>query len=374
MKVDFAKLSSQQKTNLESALKAYNEKKAISSFGPPVQYIELTQNCIGKCVFCKTNWINNPSYNMPDKIFNMLLKDYIPYAVLVDLRGWGESLILPNFAEYLKRVAELGPKIRLTTTLGCGSKKIMQGLIDHDVYVSVSFDFADKKLYEKIRKGINYDTVIKNMSFLTKGMRKKGTLRDNIRLAIAPLQKANLGQIEKIIRIAEDFGITEIAMSQLVSWNNDPNLLERNKRETIEALRKCVEYSEKNGIKFQLLRSPFEELYIKEKAFDRCCHPWLYVCINYKGDILFCDHMLGPDYTRYAIGNASGSLENVWNGKKAQQIRLGHVRRRMRELPDKCQVCYTRGRYADHEHQIDEQFDKWLVTEKDIEKKLFGKK
>lgn len=370
MKIDRSKLSHQQRSNLEAAIKSYNERKLTSSASPPVLYIELTQNCVASCTFCRRKHVNSPSYNMDDRTFDIILKDYAPYSVLVDLRGWGESLMLPNFDEYVNRVAKFGPKIKVTTTLGCGSKKALQSLIDNDVYVSVTFDFADKDLYEKWRRGICYDTVIRNLDFLTQEMRKKGTLKDNIRFLMAPLQKANLGQVEKIMQIAGRYGVSEVAIAPLVSSPVNPNLLRYNKRKTIEALREAAKYAKDAKIKLSLHLNPFKELYIKEKAFDFCCHPWLYVFINYKGDVLFCDHMMNPFFTRYRIGHITEDKAMVWNGKEAQRQRSAHIQKKMLKLPIKCMACYTGGRYADHEHEIDEQFSRWLVTEKDIEDKL----
>jgi len=370
MKIDRSKLSHQQILNLEAAIKSYNERKLTSSDSPPVLYIELTQNCIARCTFCRRKHMNSPGYNMDDKTFDIILKDYAPHSVLVDLRGWGESLMLPNFDEYVNRIAKFGPKIKVTTTLGCGSKKAMQSLIDNDVYVSVTLDFADKDLYEKWRKGIYYDIVMKNLEFLTQEMKKKGTLKDNIRFLIAPLQKANLEQIEKIIQIAERHGVSEVAIAPLVSSPVNPNLLRYNKRKTIEALRGAAKYAKDAKIKLSLHLNPFKELYIKDKAFDFCCHPWLYVFINHKGDVLFCDHMMNPFFTRYRIGHITEDKAMVWNGKEAQRQRSAHIQKHMLKLPIKCMACYTGGRYADHEHEIDEQFSRWLVTEKDIEDKL----
>ena len=204
MKIDWESLSPQQLSNCRSSITAYNEKSSISSLRPPVLYVELTRNCIARCDFCRgEKWINSESNNMDNEIFDILLRDYIPYTVLVDLRGGGESLMLPGFSYYLKEVSRYKPTIRLTTNLGCGSKETLQSLIDYNVFISVSFDAADKDIYESIRKGVSYDTVVRNIEFLTSGMLKKhGSLKDKIRLGVQPLQKKNLEQIGKIFEFA----------------------------------------------------------------------------------------------------------------------------------------------------------------------------
>jgi len=372
MKIDFEKLTPQQRSNLEVALDAYNKRKLISSPSPPILYVELTQNCIARCDFCRPKWPgNNPSYNMDDKIFDILLKDYIPYASFVDLRAWGESLILQNFDEYVNKIAKFGPRIQLVTTLACGNKKALQSLIDNDVYISVSLDTADKKTYESIRKGANYDTVIKNIEFLTREIAKKhGNPNSRMRLAIVPLQRKNLDYLEGIIQLAIRYNISEICLGPLFSFPKNRNLLEYNKAKTKKALRTCVKYAKKYGIKFQLLSTPFPELRFSDKVFDLCCHPWLYTVVNYQGKACLCDHILGTGGIKHSIGNVTEDKESVWNGKEAQRQRLAHIQKNMAVTSRPCVKCYVKGRYADHEHEIDDQFKKWLVTEKDIENRL----
>ncbi|MCX5680666.1 MAG: SPASM domain-containing protein [Candidatus Omnitrophica bacterium] len=352
-------------------MKAYDEKKVISSPSPPVLYIELTKNCIARCSFCRgKNWVNKPIFNMSEENFNILLNDYIPFATLVDLRGEGESLILPNFDEYVSKVARFKPSIRLTTTLGCGNQKSLQSLIDHDVFISVSFDAAEKSLYESIRPGISFDIVVKNIDFLTKSIIKKhGTLENRFRLGIVPLQVKNINQIDGIIRFAEKFYIPEIKISPLGSAPGDHNLLKYKKKETAANLRRAVALARKTGIRLRLGRSLFDEFQIKEKMFDLCCHPWLYIFITNGGEIGFCDHMIDPRLF-CSIGDIFQKKEDVWNGEKIQRMRVAHLSKDSSILPGSCKRCYNCGRYADHEHELNPQFIRWLVTEDDIEKKL----
>ncbi len=99
MRINIDALNQQQISNFKSAISAYNNKSLTSSTSPPVLYIELTQNCVARCEFCRdSTFVNNNSFNISDETFNILLRDYIPYAVMVDLRAKGESLILPNFS------------------------------------------------------------------------------------------------------------------------------------------------------------------------------------------------------------------------------------------------------------------------------------
>ncbi|MCM8797688.1 MAG: radical SAM protein [Candidatus Omnitrophica bacterium] len=366
MRINFPELSTQQIQNLRDAIECYREKRLISSSSPPVLYIELTKNCPSRCIFCRPRWNNHPLYTMSKEVFARILEEYISSAVLVSVNGWGESLILPDLDEYIDRIARFGPKIRITTTLGYQNQKALQSFIDNDVFVSVTFDYADKFLYEKNRKGIHYDTVIRNLEFLTREMKKKGTLSQNIRFAVAPLQSANLSQLEKIIAIAAHYGVSEIELTPLFARRINPNLLVYHKKKTCAVLIKCAKEADNSGIRLHLHYSPFRELYFKEHAFDLCCHPWLYGFVNYKGDILFCDHLIFPRYSRYLLGSIYDERERVWNGERVQILRLSHIRRDRGGLPKTCNACYLNGRYADHEHVLAEEFGRWVVTDKNI--------
>ncbi len=372
MEINFSALSSKQVENLNLAIKSYDERNVISSNCPSVLYIELTQNCIARCEFCREKqWVNSANYNMNQEVFQILLREYVPYSILVDLRSRGESLILPDFADFVHKISHYHPKIRLTTTLGCGTQEALQSLIDYDVFVSVSFDAADKKTYQMIRPGICYDTVIKNLEFVTKEMLKKyGTLEGKIRLGICPLQRKNLSYLQGVMELANFYKIPEIRIGPLGAPLKSSEILENNQFFTLKALKKCISFAKKNALKIQLARPFFDAFYIKEKAFDLCCHPWLYAQINYAGDVLFCDHPVGAKVFDFIIGNVKEE-KNIWNGEKAQYLRSFHIRNLHERLPKPCVKCYIKGRYADHEHEIYQPFRKWLVTEIELEKIIY---
>jgi len=373
MRIDFNKLSDIQKDNLNNAIDSYKRRDLIVKASPPVLYIELTRNCPARCIFCSRPKDNryDPSKNMPDEIFDILEKEYLPYAVFVDLRCQGESLSHPNFPRYVKAVAKHSPRMQLVTTLGCGRKEALQSLVDHDVFISVSFDAADKRLYEKIRRGLKYDTVIQNLEFVIKGMKEKyGTIEDKIRFSVCPFQKKNLNAVEGIFELANNYGISEIRFGPLSTSSYDANNLENNKYGTYRAFKKMKRLAEKNKINLQLSISPFEEVTDQEIAFDMCCHPWMYFQIMYDGDAIFCDHLIGDFHKQRIVGNIRDSKESVWNGSKAQTFRECHLTRPDNQLMLHCNTCYKKGRYADHEHEFCDNFSRWLFDEKMFDKTI----
>jgi len=371
MKIDINKLTLKQRDNLSAALAAYEKKSVISSVRPVALYIELTKNCIARCEFCHADWNNDPQYTMSNETFEYLKREYVPYATYVDLRGYGESLMLDNFDSYVEQISPLCPHIRLTTTLGCGNKRALQSLVDHNVFISVSFDAADKKVYESTRKGICYDTVIRNMTFLSKEIQlKHGSLSGMMRIGIIPLQAHNLPYVDGVIDLAAQLGITEIRILPLGSHQFDLNTLFYHKRETVVTLLKAIKKARQNGVALQFGASLFRDLRVDEFATDRCCKPWLYSVINHEGRILYCDWHISPRDKSDFIGFVGKSDDSAWNGDKAKQVRSAHVSKS--GLSWRCKSCYRLGKYSDHEHELDPQFVKWLVTDKEMEQRLLA--
>ncbi len=371
MKIDINRLSLLQRQNLNDGLAAYWDEKVISCGHPVALYIELTKNCIARCRFCHPRWSNAPGYNMSREIFDILMQEYVPYATFVDLRGFGESLMLGDFGWYVEQVARKCPHIRLTTTLGCGNQRALESLVDYDVFISVSFDAAEKSIYESIRRGICYDTVIKNMEFLSRQIRKKhGSLDGRMRIGIAPLQSLNLDYVGGIIDLAVRLGISEIRILPLGSHIFDFNVLMYHKRHTREILLKAIDTARRKGITLQFGASLFPELRLDERACDRCCKPWLYAVINHEGKMLYCDWQIARRDNNILLGSIKDGIDSTWNSTYAQSIRSAHIGRK--DLYDCCRGCYRWGRYCDHEHEIDPRFMRWLVTDKEIEPRLFA--
>lgn len=86
------------------------------------------------------------------------------------------------------------------------------------------------------------------------------------------------------------------------------------------------------GVKLTLSTAPFDKLRFNERVFDLCCHPWLYGLVNCKGNLTYCDHLLGANAS--ILGHVRDKVEDIWNGEKAQRIRTDHVKKFTRDFPD----------------------------------------
>ena len=84
----------------------------------------------------------------------------------------------------------------------------------------------------------------------------------------------------------------------------------------------------------------------------------------------------GYSHKKRVLGNIRHPKASVWNGTMAQTFRKYHLAMPDNELMAECNSCYKKGRYADHEHELNDNFRKWLFNEKMFDKtvKILRKK
>jgi radical SAM protein with 4Fe4S-binding SPASM domain len=176
----------------------------------------------------------------------------------------------------------------------------------------------------------------------------------------------NIAHMEGIVDLAYNLGISQVRVVPVQSFPTNPILLKYFKSETNEALetisKKAVDYN----IQLQLGFAPFKEFIVEGKTYNPCCHPWLYALFNYEGNIRPCEHMLGNSDMNISIGNIKEISYEWWNGDEMKSFRNAHKAIDLDGMPKKCNKCYTMGRYADHEQDIYQNFQRWNFNEKDI--------
>src|ERR1051325_5209568 len=82
-----------------SASAAPGDPKTTAGY-PRALYIELTDRCNLKCPMCRCATVAGDVLSVA--AFSEIASVLFPHGSFVDLGGWGESTILPNFEEYLE--------------------------------------------------------------------------------------------------------------------------------------------------------------------------------------------------------------------------------------------------------------------------------
>src|ERR1700704_1134139 len=87
--------------NMKSGWEEFQRRTLVLRTLPFKAVVELTQNCNFRCVMCPQSWDEKfkkyyPEYNMPMEVFVKIADQLFPTATMIDLRGFGETTILPH--------------------------------------------------------------------------------------------------------------------------------------------------------------------------------------------------------------------------------------------------------------------------------------
>ncbi|NEN94800.1 MAG: radical SAM protein [Moorea sp. SIO1F2] len=328
---------------------------------PQGLYIELTDRCNLLCPMCRQSAVAGDVLSL--EVFKEIADALFPHARFVDLRGWGESTLLPNFEAYLDYAMRFPLQKKLITNATVNKPHLWQKLGEAGVIVGVSIDAADPELYEQLRVGAKLEKMLANVRQIIRAAETSGLDPKQQVYFCITASGMNLLDIKNIVHIGLDLGIDRFKLEPLKTSDGDPNHLKYHiqtvKAETA-ALKTLVE---ETGARIELSASLIEEQVYEPAVRKLCIHPWQYLYVNSRGRMGFCDHLNGVEEFTFANWS-EGSFEDFWNGPEMVQLRKEHLARfnQGQEIAicGDCNWCYNR-RYMDLEDMIDPNWSEYRV-------------
>ncbi|WP_017593082.1 radical SAM protein [Nocardiopsis potens] len=319
---------------------------------PRVLFVELTENCNLSCPMCRASGPFDRSKNMDPRLFERVAGELFPTAEIVDLRGWGESTVLKDFPERVARTIEYGCRVRLVTNLTVPNEELWRTLVRNDALILVSFDAARSRTFAELRRGARLPVIMRNLEILVDEGRRSGVGTDGVQLNVV-VQAAAIPEIPAIVHTAADVGLTRIRLNPVTVPEDSPEHLSRHTAALADALEEAAGAARERGVAVQLGAALDESWALPEHTGKTCVHPWMYCYVNHRGQIGFCDHLIGEPDSRYLLGDlAESSFADIWNGPEYRRLRAEHTRWQEGISPrfEECDWCY-RNRYVDMEEQ-----------------------
>lgn len=273
--------------------------------------IENTNLCNGRCYMCPHSFMKRKQGTMTFNLFKKIIDQAVQLKIdYINLHNFGEPLIDKNFFSKVKYAKSIGIKKVSTNTNGqllskINCQKIIDSSLD-ELYISV--DAATSNTYKKIRIGLNYQIVAKNIKLLSTLKKRLNIKHPKI---ILDFLETNLNKNEKNKFIKKWQNIVDhICISKIHDWSNKIKIDQKIKQQ--------------NFVSFSQIpcRLPFTELLINWNGTVSLC------CQDIEGEII-----LG-DITKQ-------SLTTIWKNKKFQQIRKQHLLLKTDKLKI-CQSCKLR--------------------------------
>jgi radical SAM protein with 4Fe4S-binding SPASM domain len=339
----------QRETNRNLNILEYKTQALVLSSRPRYVVVELTEGCNLYCEMCRSERIGVGNSRMSRELFGEIADALFPTAELVDLRGWGESLILPDIIDLIHLTSEYGCEIRFVTNLSFRNDSVLRTLAEFNCFVAVSLDSADPATLESLRRGADFDRISSNLALLVRHYKNLRGTADRVAIHCT-VQKPALDGLESIVDFAARVGISEIILASVSAPKKPQISLCGHDAEVQKALALISHAAARTGVRV-IAATQFAGLPQNGPDLPHCIHPWSYAYINVNGEVGFCDHLIGPYAASYLVGDLRrSSFHEIWNSDKWQDLRKEHVGARRESAPlfKKCSWCYQH-RYIDFE-------------------------
>ncbi len=290
--------------------------------------IEATNICNTRCLHCPHEAISRPIGKMDWKTFQTVFNKIKDTAAefSIEFSGMGEPLLNPLIYDFIKAVSKKGPA-SLTTNAATLTPKNTQRLIDAGLkQLTVSFNGADKAVYELMMGGLNFEQAQKNLKSAVEMSKDSGTEVGANVIVTKQTQK----HLEKIIDYLKKTGINTIYLAKchnrggylkgdlvcstpsplfdvhrcdiltstmFVSWTGDvlscchdlagANIMGNLKSEEIETIQLRKTTIAEEGVKFDICRECNDlQRFMKDKTPDGSpLYDWIYNLYADKGTL-----------------------------------------------------------------------------------------
>lgn len=247
--------------------------------------IETTSDCNLKCPMCPRTFMKDKTGYMDMDLYKKIIDEIGGKVCAIKLNWRGEPTMHPKLAEMIRYAKQKGiMEVLLNSNGTCLNEKLSRDLILSGLdSISFSFDSLDKKEYEKIRVGADYEKTINNIKQFIEIRKRLGMKKPWIRL-----QMVNLKESRKDI---DEFKKYWESMVDQVSYLDH------------------IKWVDKVAGKVDI------------KEGFACAPLWQRMVIAYDGTIT----CVGDSYLEHPIGNAKrDSVLAVWKDNVMQKMRELH--------------------------------------------------
>lgn len=208
------------------------DNKTYLKSNPRELEVTVTTKCNLRCIMCDIHEL--PDYTI-DNITYKYIKKLLPYLENIVWKG-GEVFLYDKFHELIRFASKYNVRQTIITNGLFLAEEYVKLIAEYKVELVISIDSADKKTYEEIRKGADFNRLINNLEILKKHHIQNNSFKYKM---IAVIMSVNYKQIEEIINFAILYNFESIYFQGCSDCENSYLLLgDLNKKEVIEAIEK----------------------------------------------------------------------------------------------------------------------------------------
>lgn len=277
---------------------------------PNTVVVENTNLCNSACVICPHSIMKRKQGVMGEELFKKIIDECANLSVAnVNIHNFGEPLLDKNFVNKVKYAKSKGvPWVGTSTNGKLLSKSFSEEIITSGLDgINFSLDAYSKTAYEKIRIGLPFEKVIKNVKEF---VRLRNKLSRGKPLVVVDFVETKFNQGESQKFIEEWKGLADkVNITTLHTWGG--------------------------SFKGQAGEEKFHFQNSKVKRAP-CRFLWTDMIINWDGRVSACCQ----DYeAKMVVGNAATqSLKDIWQGRVLNELRKKHLSGQMNNIK-LCSKC-----------------------------------
>lgn len=282
-------------------------------------YLEVTTRCNFDCTTCIRNSWQDEIAHMDDSVFELLLKQFsdLPNLEVIHLGGFGEPMSHPQIFEIIRRIKALGMKVEMITNGSLLTEDAINKLIEIGLdTLFVSLDGPEEQIYNTIRKGADFVSVIDHIKALNriKSERRSVTPRLGIEFV---LMKSNVHKLGDMAKLISKLNASQFVVTNILPYNKEM------KDEIVYDLEENASVFEKSGLLSMRAKMPNMKLrterycnFVESKA----------LAVTWAGEVAPCYALMhryqcyiyGREkqiYPKYYGNIREASIKNIWMSK-----------------------------------------------------------
>ncbi len=274
--------------------------------GPEIVLIENTNYCNAKCVICPHfSGINKAKGFMDFSLFTKIIDNMLDLKIKrLQITGTGEPLIDKNLVDKIKYAKKKGiDELNIFTNGSLLTEELAAEILDSGLdLICFSFDGIKKEEYEKIRIGLVYDNVLRNIRYFLK-LREKKRKKEPYVIINSFVRDVNIDYFNSQI-LKDIYALVD-------KWNLYPVESETHKWGG------AVEPINDNALDEEVINVP-------------CRRLWATLNILWDGQVVPCCMDYEGDFALDDI--CEKKIQEIWQSHKFEEFREMHRKNRVSEI------------------------------------------
>ncbi|MFP5223709.1 MAG: radical SAM/SPASM domain-containing protein [Acidobacteriota bacterium] len=289
--------------------------------------LTATFNCNYRCRMCYQT-----HYDKREMPWEMVekLEDALAFTDTMQIIG-GEPMIWTHFKDAVALANKTATKVRITTNGSLMDEAMRHFIVENQVFnIKLSADAGTAKTYKHIR-GANFMRFVNNVLELSRLKARHGLEWPILEFNFVA-QKSNVGELPKLLALADSVGIHQVNVYYMncnrEDWIGESLYFHQDYSD--ECMARAAAAARQIGMRVNLPALFSHESLGETRVNSRCDEPWRLLNVNMDGECTIC------------CGGAPvmGNLKDqdfmeIWNGAPLQELR------RTVNGPDKPEACRT---------------------------------